>query len=275
MTDVRATNEGDIKLDVLRNVFGSFAMLPNDRVIHEMYSRDGCWERPVVEFLRERCFPDGAGTYVDAGANIGMTIVPVAKRHPGVACYAFEPEATNYWLLEMNVRGNGGGVTLVQAALSDLTGPAQMLRDSRVVGLDHRILRGEQAAPGQDHEEQRPIFPIEAIRLDKFLDGPITRPLVLKLDVQGHEMAVLRGAAALQPDIVVFEYWPYALAREGATLAGFCLLLAELELVYGSILIESSCQLVRHLLPPLMTTVPWDGKTTTALNLVAARKRIP
>lgn len=62
----------------------------------------------------------GSGTYLDIGANIGLTTIPVAQ-NPRVACKAFEPAPHNFRYLSHNVAANcpHGNVDLFNLALFD------------------------------------------------------------------------------------------------------------------------------------------------------------
>jgi FkbM family methyltransferase len=45
------------------------------------------------------------GTYLDIGANIGLTTIPIAQL-PDVQCIAFEPAPENFRNVQANVRAN-------------------------------------------------------------------------------------------------------------------------------------------------------------------------
>jgi hypothetical protein len=69
----------------------------NDRFVLPEYAATGTFAETVTSALTD--FLRGGGTYIDVGANIGLTIIPVA-RNPNVHCLAFEPEPVNF-----NLRG--------------------------------------------------------------------------------------------------------------------------------------------------------------------------
>ena len=65
------------------------------------------WDRfGVLAYAAHRGVPTGAqeilnffgtdpGTYIDVGAHIGFTTIPIA-RNPRIRCIAFEPEPVNF-----------------------------------------------------------------------------------------------------------------------------------------------------------------------------------
>ena len=74
---------------------------------------------PQLQSLLRTCFKSG-GTFIDVGANIGLTLVPVASNR-SVRCYGFEPEPLNFSYLARNVAANCkfDNVTLYSAGRCD------------------------------------------------------------------------------------------------------------------------------------------------------------
>src|SRR6056297_2779238 len=67
--------------------------------------------------------PDGT-EFVDAGANIGEAIEAMRLYHPHIPITAFEPCAATFAKLNNSV-GNLENITLIQCALSDVSGSLQ------------------------------------------------------------------------------------------------------------------------------------------------------
>src|SRR4051812_6005107 len=83
--------------------FGLFEGSIIDEGVHGSYLRSGTWDPALQTLLRERIFgPSSGGTYVDIGANIGLTVIPAAAI-AGVDCFAFEPDPMNYLHLRKNL----------------------------------------------------------------------------------------------------------------------------------------------------------------------------
>jgi FkbM family methyltransferase len=157
----------------------------------------------------QRMFAGEGGTYLDIGANIGLTTIPIAQNRM-VRCLAFEPEPVNVANLRENIRRNvpEGNVEIHQIALFDRMETLKFgLNPGGNLG-DHRVVL--------DSSTDRRTISIEAFPLDS-LDIQVRRPLGVKIDTQGAEPFVIRGGRKLlsQADLCVMEYDPALIARMG------------------------------------------------------------
>lgn len=122
--------------------------------------------------------------FVDVGANVGSYTV-LAAGGTGARVTAFEPIAPSFGHLERNVALNGlhSRVRCLQVGASDRSGKLPFS-----TGLDtvNHVL-----APGEDV----PAADIPVERVDDVL-GDDT-PVLIKIDVEGHEVAVVRGASRI------------------------------------------------------------------------------
>lgn len=201
--------------------YGEIEGSPYDDVILRTYAREGVWSIRFQTEIINRCFKSSSGCLVDVGANIGLTAIPAVKNH-SITCFALEPDPTNFRFLERNIFANG---------LSDKITPINLAAYDRKVEIDfelspdnlgdHRI-RGINASEAltapQQSEEYRDVIKISAMPLDLILEvRKLQHPIVVKIDTQGSEPAVLRGAKELllNTDCLVVEFSPYTLARSG------------------------------------------------------------
>jgi FkbM family methyltransferase len=203
--------------------YGVFEGADDDAVVLGSYERDGHWSPGLVGLLAEVL--RGGGTLIDVGAHVGLIAIPVVAR-TGADCLAFEPEPQNAAFLRRNVEGHGLGarIEIVPRALHCATGRVRLALSGDNSG-DHRVL-----APGAT-ADGRTTIEVEACTLDGWLDGrALARPVAIKLDTQGAEAHVLRGAQRTLRcvDHVVTEFWPAGLGRAGSrvddlrvALAGF------------------------------------------------------
>src|ERR1700683_2268415 len=119
--------------------------------------------------------------FIDIGANIGSyTILAAGVGRARVL--AVEPLPTTFAHLERNVLLNGLSARVVchQLGLSDSAGT---LRFSSGLDTANHVLARDEALPSLE---------VPVIRLDD-LPG-VDSPTLLKIDVEGHELAVLNGA---------------------------------------------------------------------------------
>ena len=130
---------------------------------------------------------------VDAGANVGyisMLLAGMVGREGVVHC--FEPVPTTFDLLSNNLRVLGlGNVRARQAAVSDKAGRARMATPEYEGGgenlYESRLVDGGDAGS----------FDVDVVRLDEALGLDAGRVSFVKVDVEGHELAAIRGAGRL------------------------------------------------------------------------------
>jgi len=163
---------------------------------------EGLYEPELVRWLRDNLKNDDV--FWDVGANIGaMTLV--ASR----VCYqviAFEPEPkAREHLVDHLAVNHCDNVSALHLALSDSKGRAKLSYAPKENSGMHSLCR--------DHGFGS--IDVETIQADELLEeGQIPVPNVMKIDVEGAEMMVFRGAEKLLKNInlraIVFE------ATEGA-----------------------------------------------------------
>lgn len=121
-----------------------------------------------------RALRDG-GLFVDVGANVGTYTIWAAEQ--GAEVIALEPAADTFGLLEENIALNGYRVTAVRAAAGDHCGSARF-----TAGLD----------AGNSLAANGPVL-TDLVTIDSLIgDRHVTG---MKVDVEGFEIDVLRGAA--------------------------------------------------------------------------------
>lgn len=189
---------------------GEFLGSPQDLHAMGLYVRTGRYSPELVSFVAAQL--NGRGTFVDIGANIGLTTVPVARR--GSRCISFEPDPENFRFLSENSRSVADRVTLHNLALYDRKGELSFSLSPYNSG-DHRVAgKGE----GIYGESRRTIIKVPAARLDDVLDiATLSRPVVVKIDTQGAEPGIFRGGERFlsQADVIIFEFSVYLMRQQG------------------------------------------------------------
>lgn len=144
---------------------------------------------------------------IDIGANIGWyTLFFSSFAGSAGSVLAIEPEHGNLALLRRNIRKNSiGNVDVFSGALSDVAGKGQLFRSQENSG-DHILnVSGEMSSREQ--------ISVTVGTLDSVIEkqGKGMIPTFIKMDVQGSEPKVLRGARKLfetHKPTVMIEYSP-------------------------------------------------------------------
>lgn len=166
--------------------------------------------------------PFGAGPIIDVGANIGLVSLLLARRFPDREIHAFEPNPTTFETLEANIARNGASkVSCHRYAVSDADGTVMFDNDPIKRGTAS-ISKG-----GGNHAAEVP-----ATTLDSFVAKQnISAIGLLKIDVEGYETLVLRGASRvlseIRPSAIYFEVCPPLTERAGFAVADPARMLAE------------------------------------------------
>jgi FkbM family methyltransferase len=114
-------------------------------------------------------------TVVDAGANIGIFSIFAAVRHPGATIYAFEPTPKTVVALRENIKYYPN-IKVFECALGEKTGLASL------------AVMPDQSAGNWIGEEGIPVD-------IKTIDSLNVRMDFLKMDTEGYEAPILKGAA--------------------------------------------------------------------------------
>lgn len=236
-------------------------------------SDDGSWvdlfflqyESPALAPVLE-AFLETGSTFVDVGANIGV-YTAWASRCVGSSgrVISFEPVSTTREYLERVIALNAlSNVSVVPNALGAGPGIVDLWMFPHASGLTSAV------SPTDESSAQRVAVPMTT--LDDELSAAGGSPTALvKIDVEGYEMAVLRGAVrtlvASDGPAVVFETQHDLLARAGERFAD---LPGWFEERFGYrlfALLPSGLQPI----PPGTTTPP----TLNTLALHPERHRVP
>jgi FkbM family methyltransferase len=193
--------------------YGEFEGPAWDQIVFGAYLRRGSWSPALVRLITALLGPE-SGTFIDVGANLGLVTVPVLARSRARAI-AFEPEPRNHGWLVANAARHGltERIELHAAALDAGDGTVELELSADNSG-DHRIAAADAATTGSPNAR----VAVRALRLDDVLAGRrLERPCVMKLDTQGAEARVLRGArqSLAQVDYLIVEYYPLGLRRLG------------------------------------------------------------
>jgi len=128
---------------------------------------------------------EGADAFLDIGANIGWYAVHASALFPELKVVAVEPVESTHAVLTRNIALNGSHVTPVRVGVSDAPGSASIQVPQAMAGAASLHLSRE-----YDDELTETIA---LTTLDALADEFRIEPDVIKIDVEGAELLVLRG----------------------------------------------------------------------------------
>jgi FkbM family methyltransferase len=168
----RAAKKARSKIELLGSNLETIGTTANDQLAEYLLTR-----------LPERHF-------VDVGAHIGGIIAEVLARCPGVQITAIEPIPAKV----THLRARFPNVSVIATALSDHQGEARFFINTRLSG----------------YSSLNPDAGTEEIAVSlKRLDSLVSDPDVIKIDVEGAELGVLRGCENLKcRPLFMFESAP-------------------------------------------------------------------
>lgn len=178
------------------------------RFFHYRYKNGQMHEPPVSRELAERV--RSAKVFADVGAHLGYYSCIAGVINPNLKLFLFEMNRNLISLIERNLMVNGlNDAEIVNQAVSDGAKTIGYTAGSTDAGLSMR-------APGEDSDE----ITAETVSLDGYFAPRDVMPDVIKIDVQGAEMEVLRGAKRIIREhcpVVFLEVHPKLLGAFGTT----------------------------------------------------------
>jgi FkbM family methyltransferase len=164
----------------------------------------GTYEPEQTRLFQQRI--TAGATVLDIGAHVGYyTLLASALVGPNGRVVAFEPNPENHGFLRRHMRLNDvTNVTMEDVAVSDSTGTASFAFGT---------------GSGTGRLAEHGVLEVRTVRLDEYCREQGVEPDVLKIDVEGAELTVLRGA-----DEVIRSRHPVIfLSTHGEDVHGECL----------------------------------------------------
>jgi FkbM family methyltransferase len=158
------------------------------------------WAGPYPETQELELILDALGpgmTFVDVGANVGLFSIPAARKVGQGRVLAFEPTPSTYAILLENLQLNQiTNVQTLSLALADNSGNAVLNLNAE--GKDGLNTLGHPTHPDSEVVSQQ-IVQVEILD-DILRRNSVIHVDAMKIDVEGAELFVLRGAARLLAD---------------------------------------------------------------------------
>ena len=193
-------------------VFGNKLFL-NKKGLALSISHYGTYEKLEAKIMEEKI--KVGNITVDVGANIGLHTLNMARIVGNTGrVFAFEPDPSNFEILEKNVKiNNYQNIILEQKAVGDKNGRTTLYQSDHP-GM-HRIFPQTKQAKGQ--------VQVALTSLDKyFIDSNLADKInFIKIDVEGLEFSVLKGMKNILKNNkkikILFEFMPKNTMEAGFT----------------------------------------------------------
>jgi FkbM family methyltransferase len=168
-------------------------LLDLDNAVDQQIFISGTWEKGTVDTLlglarQERRRHGGEAVFLDIGAHWGLYALLARQSGMFDRILAFEPDPTNYGQLQANLFLNDAttAIEALQLATSDR---------ERTFGLSLGTYRNRGGTQVVELGQADQVT-CRAIRVDHQLDFA-DKLLVIKMDVEGHEMEAIEGLVGL------------------------------------------------------------------------------
>ncbi len=169
---------------------------------------NGVYEPDVLDLIKSNSNQDDI--VVDVGANIGCFVIPVSKHlNKGGKIIAFEPSFFVCDILKENIKRNSiDNAELVNSAVSNTSGTISFFEaPDTIFGM------GGLAGMGAISKEVK----VPCVTLDDYFSSENKNISILKIDVEGFEVLVLKGAEKLlinnRIKMIIFEFLDWAEKR--------------------------------------------------------------
>lgn len=209
-------------------------LLDRENAIDWQLMLSGEWEKPhltkLLELARQRLpYSKQGAIFLDIGAHWGLYALKARQSGMFEQVYAFEPDPQNYAQLQANLFLNGAetGIRAVQLAATDRDRAFSLFQRNPHNRGATRVVDATGGGAGG----------VQGVRVDSLVDVSDTL-LVIKIDVESHEMETIAGMMKLLEKnrfVMQIEIWDTPKEESERRLRYFSELFAE----HGAVLVHS------------------------------------
>lgn len=177
------------------------------RFMYSVLARGQTCDPPLCRALLEPLQP--GDTFLDIGSHVGyLSLLALQEVGPSGRVFAFEPNPETFRILTLNALINRAGhLHALNCALSDRSGTATFHVNETAEGMSSLHDGRDETRP--DYRDLRPIQVMTATLDELDALDLFDKVRVVKIDVEGFEMNVIRGGLGFfqrhRPEVVVFE----------------------------------------------------------------------
>lgn len=195
----------------LVNVFGHQYLVfkGNDLISNAL--KQGGYEVEVFAIAQQILQKHKDGVVLDIGANLGSFTIPLAKTNPHLTFHSFEPQRIIYYQLCANTFINGldnthchnFGLSNKRDRFEIVVPDYATETNIGAFSIDKEVRETEYECPTKGATETMVVFPLD--------DGQHKDVRLIKIDVEGHELEVIKGAYKTLKENnyppIIFEAW--------------------------------------------------------------------
>jgi FkbM family methyltransferase len=164
----------------------------DDHIVHLLYYNEHYHEQKDLKLFLS--LVTKSRVILDIGANTGIYSILSHKLNTGATIYSFEPYPVNITRLKKNLSINNVTVNIVEKALGDQPGKIDFAVPADGSIADTSSAEIEFSKSTYEGKIPWKIITVEQLTLDTFsTEAGITQVDLVKIDVEGHEVAVFKG----------------------------------------------------------------------------------